>query len=256
MNIRALRHCLHLGTCLALGLISALGVPAPAAAEPTERVQVTDAYIEMQTGPGRGYPIFYVAKRDEWIEILLRHTDWYKVRAASGKEGWVHRSQLVNTVTEGGTRKTIREIALDDYLQRRLEMGLGWGRFKTEPMLKLWTGYRLTETLSAEVTVGQVQGVFSGTDYWHLNLNTEPWSDRRLSPFFGIGVGKFKNFANASLVSAAVTNANLANASIGVRYHLSERFVLRADYSFYTAFIADNRTDEFRAATAGLSFFF
>ena len=69
-------------------------------------------------------------------------------------------------------------------------------------------------------------------------------------------MGKFKNFANASLVSAAVTNANLANASIGVRYHLSDRFVLRADYSFYTAFIADDRTDEFRTVTAGLSFFF
>ena len=47
-----------------------------------------------RTGPGRGYPVFFVAARDEWVEIELRHTDWYKVRTAGGKLGWVHRSQL------------------------------------------------------------------------------------------------------------------------------------------------------------------
>ena len=37
---------------------------------------------------------------------------------------------------------------------------------------------------------------------------------------------------------------------------LTERFVLRADYSIYTAFLNDNRSAEYRAITGGLSFFF
>ncbi len=45
-------------------------------------------------------------------------------------------------------------------------------------------------------------------------------------------------------------------SQVGVRYHLSDRFVLRADYSLYTAFVADTHSAEYRAFTAGVSFFF
>ncbi len=222
----------------------------------TERLQITDAYIELHTGPGRGFPVFFVAPRAQWISIEMRHTDWFKVRTDDGKVGWVSRDQLATTLTAGGANKSFRDVLLDDYLSRRVQLGAAWGRFKSEPMLKLWTSYRLSETLSLEGTLGQVQGVFSGTDFWHINVMAEPWSDQRISPFFAVGVGKFKNFPNLSLVGAQTTNAKLANASVGVRYYLTDRFVLRADYSLYTAFVADTRSTEYRAFTAGLSFFF
>jgi hypothetical protein len=222
----------------------------------TERLRITDPYIELHTGPGRGFPVFFVVARDLWIEIELRHTDWYKVRTEDGKLGWVHRQQLQTTLTAAGNTKTFHDVLLDDYLNRRVQLGAAWGHFKSEPMLKFWSSYRLTETLSVEGTLGQVQGVFSGTDFWHINVVSEPWSDQRVSPFFGIGFGKFKNFPNLSLVDATLTNAKLANASFGLNYHLSDRFVLRADYSIYTAFVADTHTTEYRAFAAGLSFFF
>ncbi len=230
-----------------------LGAPLARAAEP---VQITDPYIELHTGPGRGFPIFYVAARAQWIDIELRHTDWYKVRTEGGQVGWVTRQQLESTLTAAGDKKTFRDTLLDDYLSRRVQMGAAWGQFKSEPMLKFWSSYRLSDTLSIEGTLGQVQGVFSGTDFWHLNLMTEPWSDQRISPFFSIGLGKFKNLPNSSLIGAATTDAQLANASLGVRYYLSDRFVLRSDYTFYTAFVSDSRSLEYRALTAGISFFF
>jgi hypothetical protein len=231
-------------------------LPPPALEASPERLQITAPYIEMHTGPGRGFPVFFVVPRSQWIGIDLRYTDWYKVRTEDGKVGWVRRSQLQSTLTAAGDTKTFRDVLLDDYLSRKLQLGAAWGQFKTEPMLKFWTSYRLTETLGIEGTLGQVQGVFSGTDFWHVNVVTEPWSDKRLSPFLGIGLGKFNNFPNQSLVGATTTDAQLANASVGVRYHLSDRFVVRADYSIYTAFVADTRTLEYRAMTTGLSFFF
>jgi hypothetical protein len=230
--------------------------PARAQAPGSERLRVADPYIELRTGPGRGYPVFFVAARDEWIEIDLRFTDWYKVRTEGGQQGWVGRQQLQGTLTEAGDPKTFRDVALDDYLAGRLQLGAAWGVFESEPMLKMWASYKLSDTLSAEATLGQAQGVYSGSNFWHLNLMAEPWSDQRLSPFFALGVGNFKNLPNLSLVGAVVTNAKLSNASIGVRYYLSDRFVVRADTSIYTAFVADTRSAEYRATTVGLSFFF
>jgi uncharacterized protein YgiM (DUF1202 family) len=237
------------------------GTTATAATEPaadasTERLEVADAYIELHTGPGRGYPVFFVVPRGDWVEIELRRTDWYRVRTAGGKEGWVHRRQLETTLTAAGGAKTFRDVLVDDYLHRRVELGAAWGQFDSAPMLKVWTAFRFTDTLSIEGTVGQVQGTFSGTDFWHIGINAEPWSEQRLSPYLGIGVGKFKNVPNQSLVDASTTNANLAHATAGLRYYLSDRFVARIDYTLYTAFVSDTDTTEYNAFTIGLSFFF
>ncbi len=243
---------------------AAASAPIPVAATPasasgsqkTERLQVTDPYIELRTGPGRGFPVFFVTKRGDFIEIELRHTDWYRVKTDDGKVGWVTRQQLESTITAAGGRKSFRDVLLDDFLSRKVQLGGAWGHFHSEPMLKLWTSYRFSETLSLEGTIGQVQGVFSGSDFWHLNIVAEPWSDRRISPFFGVGIGKFKNFPNLSLIGATTTDAKLANAQIGIRYHLTDRFVMQVDYSLYTAFVSDQRSTEYRALTAGVSFFF
>jgi len=248
-----------LATLLALALLALGGAVRAEDAPRSERLQVADPYLQLHTGPGRGYPVFFVAERHAWIVVEQRRTDWYRVRAegpGGAVTGWVHRSQLQTTLTEAGAQRTFRDLAVDDFLARRLEMGASWGRFEAEPMLKLWGAYRLTETLGLEAAIGQVQGLYAGSDVWHLNLTSEPWSDQRWSPAFGIGVGRFGNLPNASLVDATPTDANLANAAFGLRVYITRRFVARVDYTIYTAFLGDDRSAEYRALTAGLSFFF
>ena len=75
--------------CLAIVMLSLLGAPPARAADAPERLRVADPYLELHTGPGRGFPVFFVVARDEWVEVQMRSTDWYKVRADNGKEGWV-----------------------------------------------------------------------------------------------------------------------------------------------------------------------
>ncbi|MBX3635390.1 MAG: SH3 domain-containing protein [Rubrivivax sp.] len=240
---------------LALALLGA-ALPSAHAADLVEKLQVAEPYLELHTGPGRGYPVFFVVEKGQQVAVELRRTDWYRVRAEGGQVGWVQRRQLETTLTAAGQGKTFRDLLLDDYLGRRLEFGGAWGRFRAEPMLKFGAQYRLADTLGAELAFGQVQGAFSGTDFWHVGIVSEPWSDRRLSPFFSVGIGQFRNIPNASLVDAAPTDARLAHAMLGLRWHVAERFVLRLDWTLYTAFVADNRSIEYRAVTGGLAFFF
>ena len=69
-------------------------------------VQVTDPFIEMHTGPGRGYPVFYVAGEGEQIKRLKRRTDWFKVELKRGehtiKRGWVPLAQMRATLDLDG----------------------------------------------------------------------------------------------------------------------------------------------------------
>ncbi|HEY3699487.1 MAG TPA: hypothetical protein VGK97_09160, partial [Spongiibacteraceae bacterium] len=47
-------------------------------------VEVADPFIELHIGPGRGYPIFYIAERGEHVDVLKQRTDWIKVRVRAG----------------------------------------------------------------------------------------------------------------------------------------------------------------------------
>jgi len=89
--------------------------------EPKERVLVADPYLELHTGPGRGYPIFDIAERGERVEILGRHTDWFKVRTARGKQGWVSRTQMEATLTERGATRMDDQTSEASMEQRKRE---------------------------------------------------------------------------------------------------------------------------------------
>ena len=220
------------------------------------RVRVTEPYLDLRTQAGRGYPVFFAVARGEWVTVLRRHTDWYRVRAAGGQQGWVTRAQLASTLTEDGTPMRFTDPSLDDYLQRRFDVGLGYGASNTASMIRFWAGVRVSDTLSLEMQSSKVQAASSDTNLWHVNLLAEPWSDQRLSPFVGVGVGKYHYVPGKSLVDQTVYDSRLGVAMAGLRYHLAGRVALRVDYSLYTAFVSDSRTKGYQALTAGLSLFF
>jgi uncharacterized protein YgiM (DUF1202 family) len=77
-------------------------------------VVIDDPFIELHTGPGRGYPIFYIAERGEQVELLMQRTDWFKVRIERGEEGWVHRQQLKTTLNLDGEPFDLPGLNIED----------------------------------------------------------------------------------------------------------------------------------------------
>ena len=92
-------------------------------------VIVVDPYLEMHTGPGRGFPIVQVVPRGDKVQILKRRTDWFEIRDAAGHEGWVHRSQIAETLVPAGARLEIDDPAREDFEAHRREVGLMLGDF-------------------------------------------------------------------------------------------------------------------------------
>jgi Bacterial SH3 domain len=224
--------------------------------ESNARVLVADPYLELHTGPGRGYPIFDIAERGERVEILKRHTDWFKVRTARDREGWVSRAQMEATLTEAGEKRTFRDVLFDDYLARRLEFGFAFGTFKSDPLLSAYAGYRVHDNFVVELTIAQSAGDFSTTSLYYVSLVSQPFPDSRWSPFLALGAGRFTNTPKSTLVSAIETRGDTANAAIGLRYYITRQFFLRIEAKQHVTLINYDSTNHYTELSAGAAFFF
>jgi uncharacterized protein YgiM (DUF1202 family) len=71
------------------------------------QVFVAEPYLELRTGPGRGYPVTQVVARDESVDVLFRRTDYFKVRTERGVEGWASARDMQRTLLADGSRFTI-----------------------------------------------------------------------------------------------------------------------------------------------------
>ena len=241
-------------------LLIALGqlmLPALSLAEDRHReVVVEDPYIELHSGPGRGYPIFYVAERGEEIEIVRRRTDWFQVIVPRGEEGWVHLEQLQRTLNVDGSEFDIPGFGIGDYTKRRWEVGFQYGDFGGANVISTYGAYALTQNLSFELWVSQALGRFSDSQMVNLNIVHLMYPERRASPYFTLGAGSITTSPKATLVATTDRQDSMAHAGVGVRTYLTRRFVFRAEYKTYVVFTSRDDNKEIGEWTAGFSFFF
>lgn len=238
-------------------LLATLCFTAPAYGKRTAlEVVVADPYIEMHTGPGRGYPIFHVADRGAEIQVIKRRTDWFQVQTDRGVKGWVHMEQLARTLAETGEPVEIADPGWDDFSQRRWDLAVQLGDFDGANAISLTGGYRLTANLAAELSATHISGDFS--DGWMANarLVHMPFPEWRIAPFLMLGTGVVHISPKATLVSTEDRTDQVAQAGAGVRAYLTRRFLFRAEYSGYVAFTSRDENEEVEEWKAGFAFFF
>jgi len=219
-------------------------------------VKVADPYIELHTGPGVGYPIFHVVDRGDFVEVIKRKTDWFNVRTAKGKIGWVSRAQMEKTITPSGAVAEFAEAGFGDFSKRRWEMGLVGGTFNGAPVLTLYGAYALSDNLSAELSASQVTGDFFSSELVNINLMTQPFSKWRYSPFFTLGLGQITTSPSVTLIQAQDSQDLIAHMGLGIKMYLTRRFIMRAEYKNYVSFSSDDNNEEFEEWKVGFAFFF
>lgn len=243
-----------------LFLILLCQLPLASIASGAERqhreVVIEDPYIEMHTGPGRGYPIFFVAERGEQVGLLKRRTDWFKVETERGQEGWVHRDQLATTLNLDGTAFELPAYGLADHAERRWEVGALYGDFGGANVISTYGARNFTPNLSGEIWVSQALGRFSDSTIVTANIVHLMYPEWRASPYFTLGAGVIDTEPKATLVATVDRSDSLAHAGVGVRTYLTRRFVFRAEYKTHVVFTSRDDNQEVREWKAGFSFFF
>ncbi len=231
-------------------------MPMLAPAAEGTAVTVADPFLDLRTGPGRGYPVTQVVKRGERVTVEKRRTDWFKVVDAAGRSGWVHRSQMAATLTDSGARLAIDDPGREDFGLHRREIGVLAGDFEGANVITAYGAWAFNPQLSAELRVSKILGSFSDGQMATLGLTHVFRPDWRVQPFAGLGTGVIDIQPKASLVQTEDRTDQVAYAGLGVKAYLSRRFILRAEFNKYVVFTDRDDNEEADEWKLGFAFFF
>ena len=198
------------------------------AAEDYRSVSVADPYLEMHTGPGKGYPVFHV----------------------------VDRAQMERTLVPTGSPIEFAEADQEDFTYARWELGGMAGDFGGANVVSLYGAYSVNPHVSIEVWGSQILGNFSNGWMGSVNVTHETWPDLRVSPFFTLGTGVIHTEPKPTIVQGEDRTDQLAHAGAGFRFYATRRFVLRAEFKSYVVFTSRDDNEEVEEWKVGFAFFF
>ncbi|MEM9254723.1 MAG: SH3 domain-containing protein [Pseudomonadota bacterium] len=217
---------------------------------------VAEAFMEMRTQPGRGYPVFYIAERGETVELLYRRTDWVKVRNSKEIEGWVHVNDIGNTVDQFGVPLGLHSPDISTFIDRRWEFGIMLGDYDDTDVVSGYLGWQFTRNLSLEISIAENFGDASDGRMANLNLVHQMFPDWRYSPFLTIGGGVRETDPRSTLVETEDRIDSTANVGGGIKVYLTERLLLRLQYKHYVVMTERDDDEEVGEWNIGISAFF
>lgn len=231
-------------------------VPAGVGAAAVETVQVQDPYLDLRSGPGRGFPVTQVVDRGASVALLRQRTDWIKVRTDRDREGWVHRNQLERTLTGDGAEVQFAGPGPEARTQHRWEAGIGAGDFDGADAVMVTVSYSLSDSLFVRGDVSQLLGGYSNGWLGTVGIGHTFMPHWRVSPFVAIGGGVVYVEPKATLVQASNRTNQSAYAGAGLRGYLSDRFLLQAEYRQFVVFTDTNENEVVNEWTFGFTHFF
>ena len=239
-----------------LVLLGLLLTPAVGGAREYLQLFVAQPYLELHTGPGRGYPVFHVVPRDGSVDVLFRRTDWFKVRTERGVEGWASQQDMLGMVLADGSpfRFSVGDRA--GFGAHRYEAGLFAGAYGGANYVSGYASLSFNSQLALEAALGQFLGRFSNGVTADVGLTHVIVPEARWSPFLTLGVGEVHVEPKATLVQAANRTEQTAYVGGGVRYHLTRRFFVRGEYKAHYVFTKRNQNQEADEWKLGFAFFY
>lgn len=230
-------------------------LPATLVAAPVT-VSVADPYLELHTGPGRGYPVTHVVPRGEQVSVLKRRTDWFKLRDARGREGWAHRDMMAATLTPTGAPLPVDDPGHEQFVEHRREVGVLAGDFEGANVISAYGAYAFNPHLAVELRLSHLLGNSSDGQIAALGLTHVFRPDWRVQPFVSIGTGVIHIQPKATLVQTPDRTDQLAFVGAGVKAYLSRRFIFRAEYNKYVVFTERDDNEEANEWKLGFAYFF
>jgi hypothetical protein len=240
---------------LAFALLTLLAA-VPARAREYLQLFVAQPYLELHTGPGRGYPVTQVVGRGEAVDVLMRRTEWFKVRTERGVEGWAYERDLAHTNLADGTPFTINLGDRAGFTSHRWESGIFGGAYAGATLISAFQALSLTDHLKVEVSASQFLGNLSNGYLVDQGLSHVFMPEWRISPFVTLGGGYERVQPKATLAQATSSSNQTAYVGLGVRYYLARRLFLRGEWRGHEVFTSQNANEVKNEWKIGFAFFY
>ena len=249
--------------CIAGPLVAAASespAESPAAVSEAEltRLQlfVAAPYLDLHTGPGRGYPVTQVVARGESLDVIFRRTDYLKVRTARGVEGWAAARDLRDSLLADGSKFTLDLGDRSGYQTHGWEVGAFAGDFDGANLVSFYGARSVNDNLKIELSASQYLGEQRSGYMLEAGITHVLAPEWRLSPFVTFGGGLFRVDRDAQRPNLVDRADQSAYAGIGARFYLTRRFFLRGEFKERIVFTSRNDNEELKEWKVGLAFFF
>ncbi len=221
-----------------------------------QTVIIEEAFIELHTGAGRGFPVFHVEEKGEVIHIIKKKTQWYKVLTKKGHKGWVHEDKMAKTLLSEEQVFDIANSKQIDFQKKRWEAGVLTGDFGGATTLSLYAGWNWTENIGTEISVSQALGSVSDIRYASINLTHQVFPEWRISPYFKLGAGIIQTVPFSTIIQSQDRTDEMILVGFGLKMYASRQFFIRVEYLNHTILTSRNDNDEIEEWKLGISVFF
>ena len=235
--------------------MSLVATPARAAHELLQ-LFVTQPYLELHTGPGRGYPVTQVVTRGESVDVLFRRTDWFKVRTERGMEGWASARELTLTTMADGAPFRFNLGDRAGFASHRWESGVFAGAYSGATLISAYSALSITDNLKVEVGVSQYTGNVSDGYLADIGLAHVFMPEWRFSPLVDLGTGYRWVSPKAIFARPVDRSDEVGYVGVGARFYLARRFFLRGDFRKYVVFTKTNANEVNEEWRLGFGFFY
>lgn len=201
-------------------------------------LKVIDTYLELHSGPGRGYPIFHVIEQGQSVKVHTRRTNWFYVSDRRNRQGWVKQEGLARTLAPTGLPAALPETQHGDFLAQQGRVGFSIGLQEKAETASVMAGFRLLNWAGIEIEYGELfEDEYDGISYggsliiepFQLLDMTGNWS---FTPFISKGIGKqeWTRKRKATIGPVNTFQNDYEFTGVGVNYYIGYSFVVRAEY--------------------------
>lgn len=170
---------------------------------------VEEDFLELRTGPGDAYPVFYTAEKGEQLEFIKRTNNWMNVKLGSKISGWIKTDDVF-------LQKQVAAISLSEMIDRKsLAINFGW--FDGSGQYGISLGYRLRSRLTTELEFRDIVTGYSSSLMLLPKLNLQLYQVANFNPFVELGLGLINTRTNG-VISQGSDFSRLMLVGTGVRY--------------------------------------
>lgn len=205
-----------------LGLFIFAGC-VPAFANEENKLGVTNAFIDLRTGAGVGFPVFHSVNRGGSVTLLKQKANWYKVQAKRGITGWVQADKLAQGTQHLQSRQPFSRVNSLRQNSRNIALETAFGIIGDDPMYGIAMQWRPWRCCGVEARMNKVMGSYTDARLLTAGLYAEKMLWTKWHFLLALSMGEMSGTPRQTLVNQSVITNSLRTLGLGAKYRVAQR---------------------------------